>query len=632
MPCVRAPGTGNPTPDPSLTNWSQEITITPTGIFQPTSIDELVAIVKQAESLGMSVHAVGSAWSFNDNFATTGYVVRTDSLGRILGNSMGATVVGETVLHHATADPVMQALTGSAKRRNLVHVEAGIKVHFLNDALEALNIVNGNRQPHGFAVPTLGGSGGQALAGVVSTSTHGGDVNLPPIPDMVQGIHLVAPGGVEFFLQRGGANAIVDTAKLAQTLPCVAGRIVSDDNAFYSVLCSMGRMGIIYSLVVEVRPQFVLEENRFKASWSAVSSQVIPAATNASGTIADYRAQPEQTNRFLQVVILPYVNGSGDRDCFVSLRAERDISTALNPAPTGDLFSWACEQQPLQKSLVVLGIIATADTIAAVAGAAAAAVSWIPIVGEIAAAAAAAAIAVAAAITAALAPLLVPSITIGDWIAAVTNLMTQFGLLGVATDTVNALLSSGLSPHDVTDLGYKIMDTYDYKANCYKARSLEVAFNADDTTYINYINTVFGLIEDFKSQNVLYGGYLSLRFCKESQALLAIERWENNVCIEMSALSGLDSEITVLSAFEKAAAEAGAAIHWGQLNNRTRPDIESVWADTIHSWRETLVRTAAHGKISTFDNDFCEQRGLEPEGVTWKSPVDISYMVPLLLG
>ncbi len=175
------------------------------------------------------------------------------------------------------------------------------------------------------------------------------------------------------------------------------------------------------------------------------------------------------------------------------------------------------------------------------------------------------------------------------------------------------------------------MDTYDYNADCYKARSLEVAFNADDTGYIDYINRVFGLIDQFKSQSVLYGGYISLRYCKKSQALLAIERWENTVCIEMSELSGLASAATVLSAFEQAAAEAGAAIHWGQLNHRSRADIETVWADTITAWRKTLARTSAHGSISTFDNDFCEQRGLELEGVAWKPPVDIAYLVPLLM-
>ena len=130
-----------------------------------------------------------------------------------------------------------------------------------------------------------------------------------------------------------------------------------------------------------------------------------------------------------------------------------------------------------------------------------------------------------------------------------------------------------------------------------------IAFDADDTRYIDYINKVFSLIDDFGSQSILYGGYISVRYCGKSSGLLAIERWTHTVCIEMSALSGLSSETGVLNAFELAAAQMGAAIHWGQLNNRARPDIEAVWADTIGAWRRTLAWTAAHGSLATFDKD-----------------------------
>jgi hypothetical protein len=629
MGCTRDPSTGDPIPEASLSNWSGEVTANPVSIFQPSTVDEVVAIVREAEGRRLAVHAVGSAWSFNDNFSTSGFLIRTDSLNRILSNTMGATAAAD-VEDPSGNDPVFQALTGRSRMRKLVHVEAGIKVHVLHDTLEQMRFVGGMGRPHGFALATLGGSGGQSLAGVVSTSTHGGDVALGPIADLVQGIHLVAPGGAEFFLQRGGVNAIVDTNRLAQTLPCVAGRIISDDKAFDAVLVSLGRMGVIYSLVVEVVDQFILEENRFKTSWNSVSASLRTNSANPPDPTMTWR--DPNANRFLQVVILPYANGSGDHDCFVSLRSKRDGNPPLNPASTGDLFSWACELQPLEKSLVILGIIAALDAAAIAAGVAAAAVSWIPVVGEVAAAAAVAASAAAAAATIALAPLLVPSITIGDWIAAVTNVMTKFGLFGVATDVVNTLIGSGLSPHDVTDLSYRIMDTYDYRANCYKARSLEVAFNADDTRYLDYIDRVFSLIDSFKSQSTLYGGYISLRYCAKGSALLAIERWTHTVCIEMSALSGLASESGVLNAFELAAAQMGAAIHWGQLNNRMRPDIEAVWADTIEPWRETLERTAAHGSLTTFDNAFCQQRGLEPDGRRRHGrPVDLSYLVPLLL-
>jgi hypothetical protein len=393
-------------------------------------------------------------------------------------------------------------------------------------------------------------------------------------------------------------------------------------------------------MVIEVVDQFILEEVRFKSNWTTVTGGVVLGANGAPGTITDLWLN----NRFLQIVVLPYAS-SGDHDCYVSIRNVLPPETPLKPDPNkNDPFSLACRLQPLEKSAVVLGIIAaaaaaalTANAIAAAADAAAAAVSWIPFVGEaaivaaaIADAAAVAADAAAAAVAVALAPLLVPSITIGDYIAAVTNLLTDFGLMGVAEDTVNALLSSELGPHDVIDLSYHVMDTYDYEANCYKAKSLEVAFNADEATYVSYVEKLFELIDQFASQDILYGGYISLRYCGRSDASLAIERWEHTVCLEMSSLSGLNSEMQVLRAFEAAAADLGATIHWGQLNNRTRADIEVVFADTISTWRRGLLRTSREGALTTFDNDFCSQRGLEVYDDVARRPQDLSYLIPLI--
>jgi hypothetical protein len=59
--------------------------------------------------------------------------------------------------------------------------------------------------------------------------------------------------------------------------------------------------------------------------------------------------------------------------------------------------------------------------------------------------------------------------------------------------------------------------------------------------------------------------------------------------------------------------------------------IETVFADTIRPWRDVLARTAAHGNLATFDNDFCRQRGLEVDRGRTTSGTDLSYLVPLLL-
>ena len=652
MLCNRAPGLGQ-TIGNSFTNWAHNVSANPQSIFQPSSVDELVAIVRQAEAEGRSVRAIGSGWSFTDVMVSPDFMVNTDRLNCRLSETLTGT--------DYPGDPVFAALTPLARQRLLYHVEAGIKVHDLYDRLEQISggvLLNdgpgGQPRWHGYALKTLGGSGGQSIVGAVSTSTHGGDDHddagapIRPLPDMVQAIHLVGAGGAEFFLQRGGARAIVDVAALGELMPCVAGpgQIISDDDAFNAAVVAVGRMGIVYSVVIEVLRQYFLAEKVRRDAWSHTSSLVLLGQYSASGTtIGDLRS----ANRFLQVLILPYANSHGDRTCFVTTRNEVKPCGPGNAAGK-NIFNYVCDLPPAAVVALVGAIIAglaaaaaaataTAAAIAAAAAASSGLLSLIPIVGPIlagidvaaATAAAAAAVATATAATAAIAlltPLLNPSTTIGDYLAGAENLLSQSGFFGTAASIVNRILSSFQSPGSHTDLSYKIMDTWDYQAHCYKALSMEVAFNADDPAYLGYIQTVFNLIDyRFAPQNILVGAYISLRYCAGSDGLLAIEQWPHTVCIEISALGGLKHNTQVLTEFESAAAKYGAAVHWGQMNNRTRPDIEARFPG-IDRWRATLARVSAKGSPGTFDNAFCQQRGLEIYAT--KIERDLSYLVPLL--
>lgn len=156
MACNRAAGTGNTVPGP-FRNWAQNVTANPQRIYEPTSVDELVAIVKEAEANNASVRAVGSGWSFTDVMVTPDYMVYTDSLNKILSETM----TGRSYPN----DPVFGALTPVAQNRLLCHIEAGIKIHDLHDQLEN-NFTNppgvilndgpgGTPQAHGYAFKTL---------------------------------------------------------------------------------------------------------------------------------------------------------------------------------------------------------------------------------------------------------------------------------------------------------------------------------------------------------------------------------------------------------------------------------------------------------------------------------------------
>ena len=87
-------------------------------------------------------------------------------------------------------------LTASARKRFLYHVEAGVKIHDLYTRLEKVpggKGPDGNPWGHGYALPTLGGSGGQSIVGRKSRrAPMAATMTFRPLPDMVQGIHLRA--------------------------------------------------------------------------------------------------------------------------------------------------------------------------------------------------------------------------------------------------------------------------------------------------------------------------------------------------------------------------------------------------------------------------------------------------------
>ena len=220
----------------------------PAGHCYPGSLEELVTIVRQAEQAGRRVRAVGSSWSSSDVAVTPDYIVETHLLNSVLTNVTNGT---PAVLNNA----------GSALK--LVHVEAGITIAELNTLLDQRFL----------ALKTMGGSSGQTLAGAVSTCVHGPDVDRGPLPDTVRAIHLVGPGGVQHWIEP--SSPITDPGRLSAALGIDRANIHYEDRWFNSVLVSMGTMGIIYSVIVEVVDQYDLVENCQHLSWEALRAGLV---------------------------------------------------------------------------------------------------------------------------------------------------------------------------------------------------------------------------------------------------------------------------------------------------------------------------------------------------------------------
>jgi hypothetical protein len=258
-----------------------------------------VTVVKEAEQQGRRVRAVGSSWSNSDIacVTTSDYLVETDELNSVVTDIL-------------SASPGI--LNDSALGLKFVHVEAGIKLVDLNRLLDKRDL----------AMKALGGSTGQSLAGALSTGVHGSDFDRGTLPDVVRAIHLVGPGGIQHWIEP--TVGITKPSGLAAILgsDCT---IHYNDDWFYSALVSMGSLGIIYSLIIEVEAQYDLIENCEHVIWDTIRESL------RVGT-------PFAGKRAVQVVVSQFKHNDGTRPAFLTTRVATAKTKAQNADPLASLY------------------------------------------------------------------------------------------------------------------------------------------------------------------------------------------------------------------------------------------------------------------------------------------------------
>jgi FAD-linked oxidoreductase len=117
-------------------NWGRSAAAAPVHVARPTSVDEVVALVRTAAERGLAVKVVGAGHSFTDIAATQGVLIHLDGLQGVL------------------------AVDAERKR---VRVAAGTRLWQLGPAL----------WEHGLALENMGDIDRQSIAGAISTGTHG---------------------------------------------------------------------------------------------------------------------------------------------------------------------------------------------------------------------------------------------------------------------------------------------------------------------------------------------------------------------------------------------------------------------------------------------------------------------------
>jgi hypothetical protein len=249
--------------------------------------------VRAADRDGCTIRAVGSGHSWSDVALTDGVLVRPDGLRGVLElELLRAGVSGAAGTAGAAGTSGAGGTSGAPM---LVRVEAGVRIAELNEHLRA----------RGLALPNMGGFDGQTVAGVISTSTHGSGIRFGPLSDLVRSLELVAAGGILHRIEPS-EGPTDSRAYEARHPEC---RLVQDDATFDAAVVGIGCMGLIYSVILAVRPLFYLREKRAPAMWSKVREEL------ALGEVLE-------DNDHYEVYFNPYPRADGEVECLVTTRNE----------------------------------------------------------------------------------------------------------------------------------------------------------------------------------------------------------------------------------------------------------------------------------------------------------------------
>jgi hypothetical protein len=231
----------------------------PLGYFKPTTLHEIIEIIKAAEHQNYKVKAVGSGHSFSDVALTRDYLIDTHGLNKVL--------------------PITKlSLKSATSPENLFFMECGITIHALNAALDAKSK----------ALHNMGAYTGQTIIGAISTSTHGSGITLGPLASMVETVILVGENGKVFQIERtdGISSGPVRIGN-------ITAELIQDDAHFLSAVISIGCLGVIYAVVLNVCDCYILEEKRTFSTWDSVKLKL------QQGDIL-------KDNRHFEVLINPY--------------------------------------------------------------------------------------------------------------------------------------------------------------------------------------------------------------------------------------------------------------------------------------------------------------------------------------
>lgn len=561
MICQSAGFSGEDKSNWSKTSFSLEVSFTPERYLvpqhtsengPPDGLQQLVHAVALATSKNKPLRVLGSGWGYEDIAQSDAWLISLHQLNRSLNYVVPAALTDQW--NRKQGDP--------AANTQLVHVEAGVKIIDLIEMLDAA----------GLAMPTLGGANGQNLAGAISTSTHGGDWAQPPLPDVVRAIHLVTDGGRELWIERA-SESITTNERLKPVLTCPSTEIVRNDSIFDAVLVSVGRFGVIYSFVLEVRRAFRVVEvvtkvaaptravtpdadDLFRALQESVKRPINPfdplfdllSTTNPPPNLTEANGVIRSDKPYFFQLAWNSVNPL-ESDCYVQRRWITTVGQDLNTP-----------KFETNTSLSQAGLARFVSDAADI---------------------------------------------------GFTSHLLKSSLPRMADELMKARFGKAITeglrgPHHLLTSGTR----EDSESIPYTGDYIEIIFDATDERYPGFLSEV--LLEAGKC---FQAGWISLRPSQKSRALLSMHNVATShaVSIEVTILKGLPDNTRFMDFVHNEAVKRGGRPHWGQRNKLNEQQVDSLYGPQLQNWRTAL--TLVSGSSTTFSNNFCRQRGLESSSI-----------------
>jgi hypothetical protein len=635
----------------------------------PTLLEDLIDICR-TRAPDERLRAAGSHWALSDAAISDHTFIEThDPLN--VQKAMGRTLY--EVIPGCMKQERLDSMGGADGQESLIHIQAGKRIYQLYAELDTpddlsseitlagyLNQKYGNRSYAGpWAFGTLGAAGGQTVVGALNTGTHGGDFTLPPIADSVVALHLVADGGKHYWIESIADPQLTDDDKLNSLYGSENFEIIRtpDDDVFNAIVVSVGRFGIIYSVVLRVVPQYCMHERRRLHVWQDIKHQI----KDRQGPLYTEPAVPAAQCRFLQIAVCltPHENFQKNLVGITKRwnlapplpltpagRAERvgDIVEQYNDRIQGPLFQYAGASHSYNSDSGSPGFMDRACMDASFLRGVLQAVideieSFVSSHGAVVGAVIGAVAVVGGVGLAALIPALLPILHI------LKEFLDQFNLHDRLAQQAEQIKNKLLDPHepdplkraagmfvwqliaylifqsqqgdkDYAAISYAVMDEHDYlDSSCdVNVDSVEVFFDAVDFRLIAFVDALlaYEMMQEFRGLAFL--GYASLRFTQSTRATIGMQKYPVTCSVEVACLKGVSGSQELIDYAVQLALNPniGGVLHWGQRNDSTAADVERLYGDSIKAWRRALSRITDNGRLDGFSSAFTRRTGLEP--------------------